>query len=50
MTRQELTAFDRVLAKFLQKEKLMPKLREACEHDYHFADSTKTAANQHEDS
>lgn len=50
MTRQELTAFDRVLVKFLQKEKLMPKLREACESDYHFADTVKSNANQSEDS
>lgn len=49
MTRQELAAFDRVLAKYLQKDKLMPKLREACQHDYNFIDQTKSLVNADED-
>ena len=34
MTRRELLAFDKVLARYLQHKNLMPKLRKAIEQDY----------------
>ena len=39
MTRAELVAFDKVLARYLQKEKLMPRLLRSIEEDYnaHYA-------------
>lgn len=49
MTRQELASFDRVLAKYLQKDKLLPKLQEACQHDYNFIDQTKSLVNYDND-
>jgi len=45
MTRQELVAFDRILAKFLQKDRLMPKLRESCDSDYHWCDTGRSLIN-----
>lgn len=45
MTRAELAAFDRVLAKHLQKDKLLPKLKEAIQDDYNLAEQGKTFVN-----
>lgn len=36
MTRKELVAFDKVFAKHLQHERLMPRLAEAINQDYNF--------------
>lgn len=49
MTRQELASFDRVLAKYLQKDKLLPKLKEACQQDYNLIDQTKSLVNYDND-
>jgi hypothetical protein len=45
MTRAELNAFDRVLARYLQKDTLMPKLRSAITHDYDIVEQGKTLVN-----
>jgi hypothetical protein len=34
MTRRELLAFDKVLARYLQHKNLMPRLRDAVAQDY----------------
>lgn len=49
MTRAELHAFDKVLAKHLQKDRLMPKLAEAIQRDYSFIEISKTIVNNRQD-
>ncbi len=49
MTRHELIAFDNVLARYLQKDKLMPRLKHQIESDYNLAHSAKSLVNMHKD-
>lgn len=49
MTRAELSAFDKVLARYLQKGKLMPKLKEAIDADYNALNQGKTLVNSKND-
>lgn len=49
MTRSELAAFDRTLAQYLQKDKLLPKLRQACDADYHWCDTGRSLVNHAKD-
>lgn len=50
MTRNELLAFDRVLARYLQKDRLLPRLKEAVDGDYAFMHSFKNTSKHVEDS
>ena len=50
MTRSELAAFDQTLAKYLQKDKLLTKLRQACDSDYHWCDTGRSLVNHARDS
>jgi hypothetical protein len=45
MTRAELAAFDKVLAKRLQKDQLLPALKEAISRDYSFINTSRAVAN-----
>jgi len=47
MTRHELVAFDKVLTRYLQKDKLMPRLQQQIDFDYNLAHNAKTLINMH---
>jgi len=49
MNRRELASFDKVFAKYLQKEQLMPRLTLSVHEDYHLANvgRAKTADNEY---
>lgn len=49
MTRAELMAFDKVLAKYLQKDKLMPRLEAAIEADYNMMHQSRTMVHRGRD-
>jgi len=49
MTRAELVAFDKVLARYLQKDKLMPRLVRAIQDDYDALHNTKSLVYQAKD-
>ena len=49
MTRNELMAFDTVLARYLQRRELMARLKEAVQADYAFMHSFKNTASHFQD-
>jgi hypothetical protein len=49
MTRAELVAFDKVLARYLQKDKLMPRVQRSIQDDYNALHQTKSLAYQAKD-
>jgi hypothetical protein len=49
MTRHELVAFDNVLARYLQKDKLIARLKEQIDFDYNFAHNARSLFNMNYD-